>query len=228
MDQALKFFLSFAALIFSIIFHEQSHARVALWLGDPTGKNQNRLSWNPLHHLDPFMSVILPGVLYLTTRGQFIYGGAKPCPVNALNFKNPVLGHCLSAVAGPLSNYLLAAAGFALLAALYHFVPSAVLAGESLTLNGYFFVTFIITNVFLGSFNLLPIPPLDGSRILYYFSPPEIRSAMDVIEPYGLPLTMLLVYFGAAKVVYPVINLCYRAILEVTGPDFWNALVTTL
>src|SRR5262245_53820549 len=223
----LKIVLTLAGLLISLVIHEQMHARVAFWLGDPTGKDANRFSWNPIHHLDPFMSLVLPALLYYISRGQFTFGGAKPCPINPMNFRNPSLGMCLSAAAGPLSNYALAALGFGACVALCHGAPSAVLADGRLTPNGYFFVSFVITNVVLGTFNLVPIPPLDGSRILRHFSPRDVRAALDAIEPFGLILVMVFVYFGFSAVVQPVLELCDRAFWEATSPAFYHALRPT-
>jgi len=220
----LKIVLTLAGLLVSLVIHEQMHARVAFWLGDPTGKNANRFSWNPIHHLDPFMSLVLPALLYYASRGQFMFGGAKPCPINAMNFRNPSLGMCLSAAAGPLSNYALALLGFGACVALYHAVPPAVVADGILTPNGYFFVSFVVSNVVLGTFNLVPIPPLDGSRILRHFSPREVQAALDAIEPYGLILVMAFVYFGSSAFIQPALELCYRAFWEATGPAFHRAL----
>jgi len=228
MEFPFKIILMMAGLIFSVVVHEQMHARVAYWLGDPTGKDNNRFSWNPIHHLDPIQSLLLPLFLFLTTKGRFSYGGAKPCPINPNHFQNPGLGMCLSAAAGPLSNYALALIGFSVCVLLYRTVPSAVMAEGYLTPNGYFLVSFVITNAFLGSFNLLPIPPLDGSRVLHYFSPRDVQVVLDAIEPFGLFVAMGLVYLGAAQVIYPVIHLVYRAFFEATSYDFYQAIVTTL
>ncbi|HEY3226829.1 MAG TPA: site-2 protease family protein [Planctomycetota bacterium] len=228
MDHAPKIILSLLALFISVIFHEQMHARVAWWLGDPTGKNDNRLSWNPIHHIDPFMTLLLPIVLYLGSGGRFIFGGAKPVQINPLHFRNPSLGMCLSAAAGPVSNFFLAGVGFALCVTFVHAVPSAVLSDGALTWNGFFLVTFVFINLLLGAFNLLPIPPLDGSRILRHFVPGDLRAVIDAVEPYGLFITMFLVYLGAAQVITPLVVLCLRAFEAAAGPVFAMAAEATL
>ena len=220
----ISFALSMLGLLLSMIIHEQMHARVAYWLGDPTGKDANRFSWNPAHHLDPFMSVILPGLLYIGTKGKFIFGGAKPCPIQAMNFRNPSLGMCLSAAAGPLSNFGLAAIGVGLTAILYRVVPSSLVAGVDLTPNGFFFVSFTFTNLFLGAFNLLPIPPLDGARIIRHFSPREIQDLIDTVERFGMILVMVLAYAGMNQVVRPLRELGHRIFYEVNGLRFYEAL----
>lgn len=223
MDQAPKIVLSLLALMISVIFHEQMHARVAYWLGDPTGKDDNRLSWNPIHHIDPFMTIILPIVLYVSTAGQFVFGGAKPVIINPMNFKNPSLGMCLSAAAGPLSNFFLAAVGFGACVGLYHAIPSTIVANGVLTWNGIFFTHFIFINVVLGAFNILPLPGLDGSRILRHFLPPNLRPAMDALEPFAIFITMALVYFGATRVLGPVLGLAGIALFTATGETFREA-----
>jgi Zn-dependent protease len=224
----LKIVLSLAGLGISLIIHEQMHARVAFWLGDPTGKNENRFSWNPIHHIDPFMSVLLPLILLYSSKGRFTFGGAKPCPINPMNFKNPSLGYCLSAAAGPLSNYGLALVAFGLTVALHHAVPSALVFDDRLTPNGYFLVMFVILNVGLGSFNLLPFPPLDGSRLLRHFSPREVQKVIDLIEPYGFILLVAFLYFGKSTVIAPIYDLCSRAYWDTFGPDFYEAIKLSL
>lgn len=151
MEHGPRILLYLGALGVSVIFHEQMHARVAGWLGDPTGKNDNRLSWNPIHHIDPFLTILLPLVLYFSSGGRYVFGGAKPVMINPLNFRNPSLGMCLSAAAGPLSNFLLAAIGFALCVALVHVAPSVVLSEAGLTWNGLFLGLFVFLNLFLGA-----------------------------------------------------------------------------
>ncbi|HTF56448.1 MAG TPA: site-2 protease family protein [Planctomycetota bacterium] len=223
MDQAPKIILSLLGLLVSVIFHEQMHARVAWWLGDPTGKNDNRLSWNPIHHIDPFMTILLPVVLYFGSGGRFVFGGAKPVMINPLNFRNPSLGMCLSAAAGPLSNFFLAALGFGAFIGLFHAIPSIIMVNGEITWNGFFFLTFIFTNVILGTFNILPLPGLDGSRILRHFLPTGLRAMLDALEPYAIFITMILVYLGASGVIVPIIDLVRRALTGAMGASGGDA-----
>jgi Zn-dependent protease len=224
MEHGLKIALSLLALGISVIFHEQMHARVALWLGDPTGKNDNRLSWNPIHHIDPFLTVILPVVLYFSTQGRFVFGGAKPVQINPLNFRNPSLGMCLSAAAGPLSNFFLAAVGFGLCVLLARVMPSTVMSDSGLTWNGFFLVTFVLINLVLGAFNILPLPGLDGSRILRFLLPRHLQAAMDAIEPIALFITMIVVFLGASRIILPVLGLVFGILEAAAGPEFERAL----
>src|SRR5688572_12613171 len=204
MDLAPKIILSLLGLGIAVIFHEQMHARVAHWLGDPTGKNDNRLSWNPVHHIDPFMTILLPIILLVGSQGRFAFGGAKPVQINPLNFKNPSLGLCLSAAAGPLSNFFLAGIAFILCIVLVRSFPSTILSDHVLTWNGYFLVNFVLINVFLGAFNILPLPGLDGSRILRFLLPRNLQALMDSIEPFAMFITVALVFFGAAQILAPL------------------------
>lgn len=145
------------ALIFSVVLHEMAHGYAANWLGDPTARLQGRLSANPLVHIDPMMSVILPAILIFTGSG-FIFGAAKPVPYNPYNFTNQKWGEAIVAVAGPAMNIFIAVV-FAVLVRLADILNlPANFAG--------FAVQIIILNIFLALFNLVPIPPLDGSKIL--------------------------------------------------------------
>jgi Zn-dependent protease len=228
MDLGPRIFLSLLGLGIAVIFHEQMHARVALWLGDPTGKNDNRLSWNPIHHIDPFMTVLLPIILLVSSGGRFVFGGAKPVMINPLNFKNPSLGMCLSAAAGPLSNFFLGLVGFVLCILLVKTFPSTILSGEFLTWNGYFFVNFVLINVLLGAFNILPLPGLDGSRILRFLLPRNLQALMDSIEPVAMFITIALVFLGAARILAPLRVLLVVWFDALGGPDLGNAVENLL
>jgi Zn-dependent protease len=145
------------ALVFSVIIHEMAHGYAANWQGDPTARLQGRLSANPLVHIDPLMSVILPGLLIMSG-SPFVFGAAKPVPYNPYNFRNQKWGEALVAAAGPAANIGIALV-FAILVRLH----------EVLSLPETFIfiaVQIIILNLFLAFFNLVPIPPLDGSKIL--------------------------------------------------------------
>ncbi len=158
------------ALITSIIIHEMAHAYAANALGDPTARLQGRLSPNPLVHIDPMMSVIIPGILILSG-SPFLFGAAKPVPYNPYNFSNQKWGEAIVAVAGPISNIILAI----IFAGLVHF-------SEALNLSENFsFLAFqIVTlNLFLAFFNLVPIPPLDGSKILPRLLPFSLRMSYE-------------------------------------------------
>ena len=158
-----------AIILSSMILHELAHGLVAYWLGDATAKEDGRLTLNPLKHIDPYMSVVLPMVLYLI--GAPVFGGAKPVPVNSHNLKGREWGMALVALAGPLTNFVLAFVGFLV----FRFAGQSEIAW-----------TFVSINLGFMIFNLLPIPPLDGSRVLYALAPDGVREVMMRMENYGV------------------------------------------
>ena len=196
MDFWLGVLVVLGVVLVSMILHELAHGLVAYELGDDTAKADGRLTLNPLKHLDPFLSVILPLLLYVL--GGPIFGGAKPVPVDSSRLKHGPWGMALVAIAGPLTNLLLALIGF--LVGIWTGVLSAE-GGEVYMANnllGTIFSQFVMINLGFCIFNLLPIPPLDGSRVLYAIAPDGARRAMEVIERYGLILVLLLVWFGSS------------------------------
>jgi Zn-dependent protease len=161
------------ALVFSVVLHEMAHGYAANWLGDPTARLQGRLSGNPLVHIDPLMSVIIPGLLILSG-SSILFGAAKPVPYNPYNFTNQKWGEAIVAAAGPAMNVAIAII-FAVL----------VQNAEILNLSGTFVtlaVQIIMLNIFLAIFNLMPIPPLDGSKILPKFLPYRLAIGYDRIR----------------------------------------------
>ncbi len=175
------------ALVVAIVFHEVAHGWTALALGDPTAKEQRRLSLNPLRHVDPFGTVILPGLLFLS--GAPVFGWAKPVPVIKQRLRNPRFGMMAVAAAGPATNFLLAALGAIALGLLARSgvepMGPAGFAVASL-------VSFIAINLFLALFNLLPIPPFDGSHVIEGLLPRRAAQAYERLRPLGFPLLILL------------------------------------
>lgn len=175
-------------LILAIVFHEVAHGWMALALGDPTARERRRLSLNPLRHVDPIGTIVLPGFLALV--GSPIFGWARPVPVNNRRLRNPRKGMMAVAAAGPVTNLVLAGVGAVLLGLLVRF------AGDDLGPVGNFaaqnFNNFILINVFLALFNLLPIPPFDGSHIVEGVLPRGAAQIYARLRPFGLPLLFLL------------------------------------
>jgi Zn-dependent protease len=158
------------ALIISVIIHEMAHGYAANWLGDPTARLAGRLTANPISHIDPMMSVILPGLL-VVTGSPILFGAAKPVPYNPYNFTNQKWGEAIVAFAGPAANIIIAIV-FALL----------IRASEVLNLSETFVqlsFSIILLNIFLAFFNLVPIPPLDGSKIFPKFLPLSLQFKYD-------------------------------------------------
>ena len=175
----------------SVILHELAHGIVAYWLGDETAKDAGRLTFNPIKHIDPYMSIIVPVVLYII--GAPVFGGAKPVPINTQNLKWREWGMALVAAAGPATNFLIALISFLIA----HF--SGLLYHSDGGLLYFIFVELIFVNLGFTIFNLIPIPPLDGSRILYAIAPDAVRALLVSMERYGFVLVYLLIFlFGNA------------------------------
>lgn len=189
-------------LIFSAIVHEYMHGWMALQLGDPTAEREGRLTLNPLPHIDLYGSIILPALMILSGIG-FVFGYAKPVPYNPYNLKNQKWGPALVAVAGPLGNLVLAIM-FGLTLRYLSAYPIAALANE--TTFGLLMAVVII-NIALMIFNLLPIPPLDGSKVLLALLPPRYEKYFYNLERYGILLVLLFVFFGYSLIMPVIIGL---------------------
>jgi len=184
----------FVILIFSAIVHEVFHGLVAEKLGDDTAREQGRITLNPIPHIDPFGSILLP-LLLLFAGSPIIFGAAKPVPVNFNNLKPRKLGMALVALAGPLSNFALA-------------IICALLLKSGLANNiaQPILLEAVILNLVLGVFNLIPIPPLDGSKVLASFLPEEWTFELFKLERWGFFLVLIFLYLGwLGYILYPVI-----------------------
>lgn len=181
----LEFAIIIGVLLMSIIIHEVSHGYAAYRLGDPTAKEAGRLTLNPLAHIDPIGSIVVPLVFYFA--GGLIFGWAKPVPIELKNFKNPKKDFGIVGAAGPLSNMLLAVFfGFILrLGSGANFLSPLV--AQAL-------IIIVVINILLTVFNLIPIPPLDGSRILYALLPVRWYQKIIILERY--PVFMIMIVFA--------------------------------
>lgn len=193
-------------LVLSVVLHEWAHARVAVWQGDPTPAMLGRLTLNPIPHIDPIGSILVPVVLWLLP-GGFLFGWAKPVPINSRNFKDYRKGDILVSLAGVTVNFLLALAFVLVFAGASHLVR---LTGESV---GGMAVTLarmarygIFINLILGVFNLVPVPPLDGSHVLYHFLPPDLGARYRELGRYSLILLAVVMFFPGilSVILYPV------------------------
>lgn len=173
----------------SVILHELAHGLVAYWLGDNTAKEVGRLDLNPIKHIDPIMSILVPVLLYVI--GAPVFGGAKPVPVDYSKLKWREWGMALVSIAGPFTNFFIALLSFLV----GHF--TGWLYGVGGEVLDFVFTELVFVNLGFMLFNLIPIPPLDGSRVLYAISPDAVRKLLSQIEPYGLILVyVLILLFG--------------------------------
>ncbi|MDO8529872.1 MAG: site-2 protease family protein [bacterium] len=203
MDPLILIF-SLVILLFSVIIHELAHGYVANALGDSTAKYAGRLTLNPVKHLDPFGSVILPILLLVATGGQGpAFGWAKPVPVNPYNFKDQKWGSLKVAIAGPISNILVAL----IFGLLIRFIPYTFFLGMPGLLIMFTFIVQI--NIILALFNLLPIPPLDGSWVLFHFIPDSFDNIKMALQQYGMFILIFLIFFGGLGWLYALESLIF-------------------
>jgi len=191
--------LSFAIFVWIFLFlitvtvHEVCHGLVAYAMGDPTAKQHGRLTLNPLKHIDPFWTVLLPGLLFFGTGGRFAIGMAKPVPVDFSRLHPLRLGMILVALAGPLANFVLA----------FVFSLGWSWNGNTFFLYGVYF------NLGLALFNLIPIPPLDGSRIVTGLLPRQLALDYVKLEKFGFIIILILYFTGILfNIILPALNFC--------------------
>ncbi len=197
----------FGVIIISMTLHEAVHAFVGYFLGDDTAKAQGRLTLNPLKHIDPVLTIAMPILLYIM--GGPIFGGAKPVPLNPSRIRHGEWGMALVAVAGPLTNLLLAFIAFGV-GVIFGVISTD---GIAATLAGQIIWLFVQVNLGFFIFNMLPIPPLDGSRVLYALAPEGARRVMEQIERYGLVIVLLIVLV-ASPVLSTIMLGAMQGILE--------------
>ena len=190
----------FLIIIPSAIWHEFSHAWMADYLGDDTAKRMGRLTLNPLPHIDLFGTILMPVFLFLISGGGFLFAYAKPVPYNPYNLRNQKTGPALVGLAGPLAN-LMVAIVFGLIV---RFLPSGNFA-DLLSIIVY-------ANVLLMVFNLIPIPPLDGSKILYAVLPDRWASVRMFLDRYGFFILLLFLFF-AFSLIQPIIGIIFKFIV---------------
>ena len=196
-------------LIFAIVFHEVAHGLAARALGDPTASERGRLSLNPLRHVDPFGTIILPGALHLA--GLPVFGWARPVPVDYRRLHRPKRDMALVGAAGPATNFALAALSAVLIGLMARGLGPVKDPGPVTTFAFYNLRNFIEFNCFLGMFNLLPLPPFDGSRILRGIAPWPLARLLDRIEPFGIIVFALV--FVLLPQLFPSLHIADRLLL---------------
>ena len=189
-------------VLFAITLHEVAHGWVANLLGDKTAKMLGRLSLNPIKHIDPIGTIVVPLAMVALQTG-FVFGWAKPVPVSTKNFKSPRRDMAIVAAAGPISNLIMAVFWVVVLKLAASVIPDQAIAKGLMAMGQ----AGIIINLILFIFNLFPIPPLDGSKVLAGFLPRPLANLMDKIEPFGLFIVLGLVYFGVLNtIMQPALN----------------------
>lgn len=225
MNMFLELALAIVPAVLAITLHEAAHGYAALALGDTTAKDAGRLSLNPIRHVDRMGTLIIPGVLLVTQlllpphRVSFMFGWAKPVPIGAWRFKDPRRGMAIVAVAGPAMNFFLA------------WLAALILPEATNELLGQFLFYFILTNLVLGLFNLLPIPPLDGGRVVVGLLPLELARLWAGLERYGILIVLGAVFLlpritgfdPVGDVLGTVLPWAFQTIFMLAGHDLHGA-----
>ena len=200
MDLTFFAVASIIILILSAVIHEYAHGAMADWLGDPTAKYAGRLTVNPIPHIDLWGTILMPAILLILTRGSFLFAYAKPVPYNPYNLRNQKWGPSLVALAGPMANFLLAIA----FAMVYRLIP--------LSNFSTIIASIVRLNIMLMIFNLVPIPPLDGSKILYALLPDSAQNIRHFLDRYGFVILLFFIFF-LFETISPIINGLFRLLV---------------
>lgn len=213
MNKILQIVIQLAVVLFAISVHESAHAWMADKFGDPTARNAGRVSLNPIRHIDPIGTVIFP--LLLAIMGAPVFGWAKPVMVNPYNLRDPRRANIFISAAGPVSNILGAAAGIFLFLAIKQINLGLLLSYPNFTTLGWLLVFLIIINIFLAVFNLIPIPPLDGSGIVEGILKGDALYHYQKIKPYGFIILIVIIYTGVLDfIAEPILNTVFNILIR--------------
>ena len=207
MEHATAFLFQITILIFSVVIHEVSHGYAALLLGDHTAEYEGRLTLNPVKHIDPFGSLLLPAMSYFL--GGFIFGWAKPVPYNPYNLRNQKWGPAIVGAAGPAANISLAV----IFGLVVRFLADGAAGSVGMFVDNFITIasTIALLNLVLAIFNLIPIPPLDGSKVLFALLPYEWRGLQFFLERYGFMLLLIFIFFFSQWLA-PIVMFLFRLI----------------
>jgi Zn-dependent protease len=226
-------------IMIAVIFHEVAHGYIALKLGDTTARDMGRLTLNPLPHIDPVGTILIPGLLILLNAG-FVFGYARPVPVNFMRLRNPKRGMALVALAGPATNILIALVAAVLIRLLIladpgltgqimsHGPSTGVFAALGVSAAYILFYTFFLS-VILAIFNLIPVPPLDGGRIAVGLLPEGAARSYSKIEPFGMIIVVAILFLDPFRIFSTVLSAVTGLISWfLLGNDLFGVLMTTL
>jgi Zn-dependent protease len=213
-----KLIIAAIPILIAITFHEVAHGFVANKLGDPTAKMMGRLTLNPLAHIDPIGTVIVPVMLFILSNGSFIFGTAKPVPVNFYNLKHPRRDSALVSAAGPATNIVIAFISIVLYILFHLIVPqsSSSLFNQKIMSPLFIMLQYSISfNIFIAAFNLFPVPPLDGGRIATSLLPTKYAYHFSKLEPYGILIVLGLWFTGIAHYIIVPIQTFIEIIIQI-------------
>jgi Zn-dependent protease len=212
LDKFQTFILIAPVLLFSMVAHEYAHGYAALKNGDPTAFQLGRLTWNPARHIDPFMTIILPLLTFIGSGGRIAFGGAKPVPVNPRNYRNFKKADIIVSLAGVATNVVIAILCVPVILLAYVVGSNIPVLATAMSVLQLMLVYGILLNLALAAFNLIPIPPLDGSHVMKYLLPPQWSLAYQQLSRYGLFILFALLTFGR-----PIINLWFTPVYAVNS-----------
>ena len=228
MDKFQSFLLIAPVLLFSMVAHEYAHGYAALKQGDTTAYSLGRLTWNPIPHIDPFMTILLPLVMFISTGGSLVFGGAKPVPVIPRNYRDYKRGDIIVSLAGVATNMVIAVCCVPLIIVVGLLGRASPIVSETAALIQTMLLYGVFINLGLAAFNLIPIPPLDGSHVFKYILPPAWALNYQRIGAQGLLILILLLTFGRPLLdlwfapVFFLSKVASRVVLPYLIPSPWT------